>query len=623
MNNLPDGLKLLIENKLLTLKLNLCNSDTENQVTFNDIDDYLVARYHLNSEHVSIGIPYAGSDTTLRQLHTQIEANGSFGQLLIILQSMGVKINTGLQPQHHQLHLGNKTYYLVIYPAESGVNINFYEDPEANLAQQHITMFNALFANHRNAIIVLNTNRFVIQSNRQAEKYFQLFYHEQFDTGRSFDTYVTPIHRQQFINDFEKALHGRIVVNEGSARSITGKKEYFEITYYPVFSQGVCNQVIAEFRNVTRHKIIEQKYNDTLVKADESERLKRTFLTNMSHEIRTPMNGIMGFSELLKRPGLSDVKREKYTKLISTNSKNLLEIFEEILDVSRIESGEMIHNPCSFNINNLLNDLLYYFQSNFNAENNNSAMHFEAYKALENSQAQITGDRGKIRQILLHLIGNSIKYTNSGHIRFGYQLENNNLRLFVCDTGTGIAPYKSDEIFGYFKQPDKPDARHRQSGLGLSLVKNFVQFLGGSINLLTTENLGALFIIDLPNPNNPNENNKKTVHNIVVPQAIRHIHSIFNNTHAYAYNTANDAINAIHPHCRTTLIVHEAKKIQTLAPFINKAKAVSAKVKIIYISDTFNAEDKAICYAAGCDYYLTANADKNFVKEIILDLPFF
>ena len=234
-------------------------------------------------------------------------------------------------------------------------------------------------------------------------------------------------------------------------------------------------------------------------KAEESDQLKTAFLTNMSHEIRTPMNGILGFSTLLSEPGLNGKDQQEYIAMIQKSGARMLNIINEIIDISRIESGQMDVQLSRTNINEKIKHVFELL--NPEAEIKNISLSFENGLSFYNAYIKTDGD--KLYAILTNLVKNAIKYTNKGSITFGYSLvetiHGSSLQFFVKDTGIGIPPHRQEAIFDRFVQSDIADLEARQgAGLGLSITKYYVEMLGGMIWLESEHQKGSTFYFTLP-----------------------------------------------------------------------------------------------------------------------------
>ena len=247
-----------------------------------------------------------------------------------------------------------------------------------------------------------------------------------------------------------------------------------------------------------------QELIDAKLKAEESDRLKSAFLANMSHEIRTPMNGILGFADLLKAPELSGEEQQAYIKIIEKSGARMLNIINDIIDISKIEAGLMKLDSKDSNIN----EQIEYIYTFFKPEAEAKKLKISFNNALPAKEAVVTTDREKLYAILTNLVKNAIKYTHNGSIEFGYNLKTNNetneLEFYVKDTGIGIPKERHEAIFERFIQADISDKMAYQgAGLGLAISKAYVEMLGGKIRVESEEGKGSCFYFTLPYKTDP------------------------------------------------------------------------------------------------------------------------
>jgi len=233
-------------------------------------------------------------------------------------------------------------------------------------------------------------------------------------------------------------------------------------------------------RDITARIKIEKELINAKEKAEESDRLKSAFLANMSHEIRTPMNGILGFAELLKKPDLKGEKQQEYIRIIAKSGLRMLNIINNIIDISKIEAGLMEIYKKESNIN----EQLEYVYTFFKPEIERKELQLILSKKLPLKEAIINTDPEKIYAILTNLVKNAIKFTNKGLIEFGCILKKDTepveVEFFVKDTGIGIPKNMQEAIFERFIQADISDIHALQgSGLGLTISKAYVELLGG------------------------------------------------------------------------------------------------------------------------------------------------
>jgi PAS domain S-box-containing protein len=234
--------------------------------------------------------------------------------------------------------------------------------------------------------------------------------------------------------------------------------------------------------------------------AEESDRLKTAFLQNMSHEIRTPMNAIMGFSGLLVENYNNRAKLEKFSEIITQRCNDLLDIINDILDIAKIESGQLTINNEECNMNLLFGELTMFFREH---QKRIGKQHI-AFKLLSQCSASenlIITDKVKLKQIFINLIGNAFKFTETGKIEGGCRLDKSkkNLIMYISDTGIGIRPEKQEVIFDRFAQIDNGNSKlYGGTGLGLSIVKGLVDLLGGEIRVESESGKGATFYFSIP-----------------------------------------------------------------------------------------------------------------------------
>ncbi len=236
--------------------------------------------------------------------------------------------------------------------------------------------------------------------------------------------------------------------------------------------------------------------------AEESDRLKSAFLANMSHEIRTPMNGILGFSELLKTPNLSGEKQQEYIRIIENSGKRMLNIINDIVSISKIESGVLEVNISDSNIN----DQMDYIQDLFMSETEKKGILLFSKNSLLAKDLIIKTDKEKLYAILTNIVKNAIKFTNEGFIEFGCAKKGKFLEFYVKDTGVGIPKEQTMLIFERFRLGSESLSRNYEgAGLGLSISKAYVELLGGKIwvesaeqNLIDGIKGGSTFYFTVP-----------------------------------------------------------------------------------------------------------------------------
>ncbi len=267
--------------------------------------------------------------------------------------------------------------------------------------------------------------------------------------------------------------------------------ETLEIFATPILSpQGEVEGVVIRADNCTERKKMIQALEKAKEKAEESDHLKMAFLANMSHEIRTPLNAIVGFSNLLLST-TNEAEKQEYVNIISSNNDLLLQLINDILDLSRIEAGEMNFSPSTFSVGDALNELVTMQEYRLRSAVTINLLH------PQEKNCHVTLDRGRLVQIATNFLTNAVKFTSEGSITLSYHYENNGLWISVTDTGAGIAEDFLPRIFDRF---EKQDSFIQGTGLGLPICKAIMDAQNGKIEVESTLGKGSTFRAWFPCP---------------------------------------------------------------------------------------------------------------------------
>ena len=258
-------------------------------------------------------------------------------------------------------------------------------------------------------------------------------------------------------------------------------------------------KIRAFVQNITRHKAQEAALEHAKDEAISASKAKSEFLANMSHEIRTPMNGILGMAELLANTEI-DERQHEFIKVINNSASALLTIINDILDFSKIEAGAFELDPTSFDLKEAVNDVASLLSAKAQDQGLELIVNYGT-----NLSRNFIGDAGRIRQILTNLVGNAIKFTDTGYvvidvdIKASSQEGHSDLSLKVTDTGIGIEPEKVDSIFQKFTQADGSTTRiYGGTGLGLSISKHITEMMGGNMTAQSVFGKGSSFTCNIP-----------------------------------------------------------------------------------------------------------------------------
>ena len=299
-----------------------------------------------------------------------------------------------------------------------------------------------------------------------------------------------------YANLWQVITSGKIWNGELINRNKSGQLYWANKSISPIIDErGKITNFVAIAEDISEKKKTEAELIQAKEKAEESDRLKSAFLANISHEIRTPMNGILGFAELLKEPDLTPENQMEFLEVIERSGQRMLNIINDLIDISKIEAGETSLRIRKANINKMLHELHLFFMPEVNQKNIGIDFHCD----LPDEESFIETDGTKLNQILTNLIKNAVKFTETGSVFFGYRKKNLKLEFFVTDTGPGITPDQKSLIFERFRQGTLGNSpKYEGAGLGLAISKAYVELLGGSIWMESELGKGSTFYFELP-----------------------------------------------------------------------------------------------------------------------------
>jgi PAS domain S-box-containing protein len=320
-----------------------------------------------------------------------------------------------------------------------------------------------------------------------------LIYEPQFFLGKGPMEVLPPNIAAENLQKVKQVIRTKQHVIHEYQLKLQGRNAYFESRLVP----GVKNTVLSIVREVTARKQAERELVRAKMMAEESDRLKSAFLANMSHEIRTPMNGVIGFAELLLQEDIPQDEKKEYFSIIEKNSHQLMQLIDDIIDISKIEANVLKLYKVDFNINDLLKDLERTYLKEVDMSDKNIQLEFRGLA--DRQQGWIHTDKTRLIQILQNLISNALKFTESGSINIETFVQNKMLTFQIQDSGIGIPEMAQKQIFERFRRLDNTaDKIYRGTGLGLSVTKGLVELLGGEIKVSSIEGEGSEFIFTVP-----------------------------------------------------------------------------------------------------------------------------
>ena len=386
---------------------------------------------------------------------------------------------------------------------------------------------------------------------------------------------------------------------------------------------------------------LSQKQSETSLKiakamAEESDRLKSAFLMNLSHEVRTPLNGIMGFSQILQEREFTFDKRREFLNIIYDKAGQLLQILNDILDLSKIESDQLKIGKDDFYLNDIFHELYDTFCLYLEKQKLTS-IHLSYTCQLTRDETRLYTDRSRLSQILRNLISNAIKFTEEGSVAFGYRFqEPDNLLFFVKDTGIGIAPEKQEEIFKPFRQADETTSRdYEGTGLGLSISQSLIKIFGGQIWVESEVNAGSTFYFTFPFSTHKYHKDPETAtpkrgsyswsgQKVLIveddPVSLEFMKEILDGTHAQIKKKKNgkEGLQRFQKTKGISLILMDVRlpDISGLE-VVKKIRTTNSKIPIIAQTAYTMDQNAKKCQEAGCNDYLTKPIDIQAMMKLM------
>ncbi len=298
--------------------------------------------------------------------------------------------------------------------------------------------------------------------------------------------------RRKFLNGEIKNYRAEVLV-----RTPSGEKKWIRDTSVPLIDEetGKVIGALGILYDTNEQKHILEKLVEAREKADESEGLKAAFLHNISHEIRTPLNAIVGFSTLLEEYLDNSEKRREYLDIISRSSDHLLEIIDDIVEISKIEAKNIKISRERVD----LDLMLWKIYEQFRRMASEKGIVLNYVVMPDSGSPEVNTDGYKVIQVLRNLVSNALKFTHEGRVEFGYRNKEGKIEFWVSDTGIGIAMEQQANIFSRFYQGDSSSRRsYGGTGLGLAISKAYIELLGGEICFTSRQGEGSVFRFTVP-----------------------------------------------------------------------------------------------------------------------------
>ncbi|MGG2196639.1 MHYT domain-containing protein [Paenibacillus validus] len=338
--------------------------------------------------------------------------------------------------------------------------------------------YDSIFEHNPDMVCMFDLNGRLLRTNPAAERVTG--YESGAYLGRPFTQFLSRRDSLKIRSCFARALQGTPQTVECTIRHRSGQEIILSTTIVPMIADGKIADIYTISKDITEQKRTEKQLLQAKLEAERVARIKSEFLAVMSHEIRNPLNGVIGMSELLQETALSAEQRE-YVKIIAKSGMGLLTVIQNILDFTKMESGKMTLNQDPFSLQVTLEETLQLFLRQ--CQQQELDVRWQLDQALP---ALVVGDEGRLKQVLLNLIGNAVKFTEKGGIdihirqkkREGDRLQ---LEFTVRDTGIGIAETNLPHLFQPFYQTENTARKHGGTGLGLAISRRLIELMGGTI----------------------------------------------------------------------------------------------------------------------------------------------
>lgn len=383
----------------------------------------------------------------------------------------------------------------------TGVTLFIRDVTERRRAEEFIAQVNsrmrAVLESTTDAICAIDRYYRFVTFNSAYQQLILAVYGKTVSIGSSWlDIFTRTDDRQQVEEIINRTFKGERLVIEGEYGDEALYRTYFKVSYNPIFHENGVTGVALFIEDITERKQNERALREAKEAAEIANQAKSTFLANMSHELRTPLNGILGFAQILSfdEDKLTTGQREGL-EIIRHSGEYLLTLINDILDLSKIEAGKVEIYPADFDFNLFISGLIELFQMRAKQK----GIDF-VYEQLTCLPTGVYGDEKRLRQALINLLGNAVKFTQMGKVTFRVGCHNEKIRFQVEDTGTGIAPEDLDEIFKPFKQVGDHIHKAEGTGLGLPITKRLIEMMGGELHVNSTLGQGSTFWTELALP---------------------------------------------------------------------------------------------------------------------------
>ncbi len=401
------------------------------------------------------------------------------------------KLSNG-QIKDVEVHSGKINYFgkNVLYSTIYDITEKKKTERKLKIVETKLTRF---LNNFPGICFIKDAEHRYIFANKEYENVFKLPPNWKNKTGTELNLHPTEIIESLEAND-KIVLQNNEEIKIIEKVPIDNKLHHWLIVKFPLNNKKE-KFVAGVGIDITQRVETEIELEHAKEKAEESDKLKTEFLNNLSHEIRTPMNAILGYTNIVKKQGTTQEKRNKYSKIVQDSGEQLLQIIDDILEFSELNTRQAKIRTENVDIKQIFRDL----KTIYHQKALNKNLKFHVKDNFTENEIFIFTDKPRLKKILEKLIENALKFTEDGFIEIGYSLTNNNIEFYIKDTGIGIDKNKQEKIFECFSQAESSLSRKFGGlGLGLSIIKKNIELLNGKINLQTEKGKGTTFFFTIP-----------------------------------------------------------------------------------------------------------------------------
>lgn len=468
---------------------------------------------------------------------------------------------------------------------------------------------------------------FYLESFNQSAAYYRGFGSQRL-IGKNLTELIDPQQSGTIISKFQKTVETNSIANFEETIEGPGGNLYLSTTIVPIHDPANnIVRVVGLSRDITKIKRTEKALRDEKRNAESANHAKSDFLASMSHELRTPLNVIMGMAQLLLRAQM-DPKHTKLVESIQRSSKVLLSLIEDVLDLSKIEAGKINFEAKPFDLDQLTSDIIQTFE---NEANRKHIKLIRDYRVKPN--VPLIGDEVRIKQIMINLIGNALKFTEKGSVEFSISLQSkahnrSTIYFEVKDSGIGIPEESYPKIFHRFSQADSGTSRkYGGTGLGLAISKQLVELMNGTIGFSSEENVGSTFWFKIEFPEAIQDSEELNMKDVQIdfekirvlavddnPESLKVLKYYFEDRkgHLDIATSGKESLSFIEKQDYDIVLMDmqmpEMDGLQTTTQ-IRKMGSSKSGIPVIALTANAMAQDKQRCLDAGMDDFLTKPVD--------------